>query len=800
MSIPVMKATANPSQLVGESLQQAISSIQTLISSLKDLKRNDSKMVVTAISEILSFCNGAQKCKQGDIRALGHNLLQKSGVEASLSFDFLVTLTAAEDELSLESNEKAAKPSSGASAARGVTLIQLNPFLTSADADGVHCCIMLLMMTCNRISHVNLALQQAESLLKILNSLQKCSTDKLRQQILTELSSSSDNLASTLAAKRNFTKNLGNNKFSIDPRFLLFEFCHGLILRPSQVTLVNKLVNEMEGGRSVCHQMIMGAGKTTVVGPLLAMLLADATTLMFEVVPPALLDFSAGVLRERFSSAVTKPVFTFVFDRYSKVTPQLYSKLLSARNLRAVVVASPSSVKSFMLKFVEVCHNLNRQKNLQSETQQVAAQKGVTRSILSRLGFGSSKGGISSMQLSREEVINERVQADLCEKIFNLLRASIEIMDEVDVILHPLKSELNWPLGAKDPLDFTRSKLATGLRWGIPSHLFDAVFSCCGMGLPVVTDIADSRGASELLTSLEGVIREGFDTLCLQKSPHLVLLSRNFYDIKMKPLLAKWLLLWLRARKLPSVTDDEAIEFLLRGNQANNVIMQKIKTDLSDDHVKLLNLGHDWLVSYLPFVLQKINRVNFGLLQPHDISLLESAGVKIPASRKLTAVPFIAKDVPSRSSEFAHPDILIGLTILAFRYEGLRRKDFYLLLRHLRDSLDEQGGAFHQRPSSQIFEQWILSCGKRIRGSKKREKNTKLRVIKSSSELSSLEQEKEKMNIFADIFNANDDMIWPLYLIDENDRYSLSLTYVLTHLTTYSLTHSESSSRSYSHC
>lgn len=65
--------------------------------------------------------------------------------------------------------------------------------------------------------------------------------------------------------------------------------------------------------------MIMGAGKTTVVGPLLAMLLANATTLVFEVVPPALLYFSAGVLRERFSAAIRKPVFTFSFDRYSQV-------------------------------------------------------------------------------------------------------------------------------------------------------------------------------------------------------------------------------------------------------------------------------------------------------------------------------------------------------------------------------------------------------------------------------------------------------------------------------------------------
>lgn len=65
--------------------------------------------------------------------------------------------------------------------------------------------------------------------------------------------------------------------------------------------------------------MIMGAGKTTVVGPLLAMLLADSNTLIMEVVPPALLDFSAGVLREKFGSAVRKPVFTFTFDRYKKV-------------------------------------------------------------------------------------------------------------------------------------------------------------------------------------------------------------------------------------------------------------------------------------------------------------------------------------------------------------------------------------------------------------------------------------------------------------------------------------------------
>jgi len=87
---------------------------------------------------------------------------------------------------------------------------------------------------------------------------------------------------------------------------------------------------------------------------------------------------------------------------------------------------------------------------------------------------------------------------------------------------------------------------------------------------------------------------------------------------------------------------------------------------LDDDHMKLLNLGNGWLVSFLPFILQKINRVHFGLLHEADIVLLEADGVKIPSTRKLLAVPFIGKDVPSRASEFSHPDVLIGLTILAF--------------------------------------------------------------------------------------------------------------------------------------
>lgn len=42
-------------------------------------------------------------------------------------------------------------------------------------------------------------------------------------------------------------------------------------------------MSKATGGQSMCHQMIMGAGKTTVVAPTLGLLLADGRRLVMEV-------------------------------------------------------------------------------------------------------------------------------------------------------------------------------------------------------------------------------------------------------------------------------------------------------------------------------------------------------------------------------------------------------------------------------------------------------------------------------------------------------------------------------------
>ena len=119
--------------------------------------------------------------------------------------------------------------------------------------------------------------------------------------------------------------------------------------------------------------------------------------------------------------------------------------------------------------------------------------------------------------------------------------------------------------------------------------------------------------------------------------------------------------------------------------------------------MKLLNLTADWLDALLPHALSRVDRVHYGLLQPAQLARAYARNPTMPRNRALLAVPFAhpnpnphpnpspnpnpnpnpnakpkpkpnqvpfaGKDVPTVASEYAHPDVAIGLTTLAFRYE-----------------------------------------------------------------------------------------------------------------------------------
>jgi len=241
---------------------------------------------------------------------------------------------------------------------------------------------------------------------------------------------------------------------SYDPRLLVFEFNCNLILRASQVKLVGKFVQAHKQGRSLCHQLIMGAGKTTVIAPLLAMVLASSDTAVVQVVPASLLEMTRGVMRERFSGLVQKPVYTFLFDRADDADEAMLRKLQKARASRAIIVASPTAIKSFVLKFTEIIHLLEEHANAPPP----AAGGG---GIFGFIGLGKKGPAAEQEQLSSQDLESYKTQAAIFPKILSLFQTGVLLLDEVDLLLHPLKSGLLPALAPPELVHYLRMRLPT---------------------------------------------------------------------------------------------------------------------------------------------------------------------------------------------------------------------------------------------------------------------------------------------------------------------------------------------------
>lgn len=172
-----------------------------------------------------------------------------------------------------------------------------------------------------------------------------------------------------------------------------------------------------------------------MIGPLLALILADGSRLVMQVVPSALLEFSRSIMRSRFTRVLTKRIATMQFDRsvkkISHVT-RLFDKLNAARKSKGVVITTPESIKALALKHIELLHLLE------------SAPANLTPPAQLRLKIRSE-------------------MADQLAHILTMWKQGNLILDEVDLLLHPLRSELNFPILEKT---VSHSRTREPWSWG----------------------------------------------------------------------------------------------------------------------------------------------------------------------------------------------------------------------------------------------------------------------------------------------------------------------------------------------
>ena len=367
-------ATASESPRAGGGAGGAMASLGAALESVLGSAAPASSPALSAAPSLSGMDDGVARAR------LSYSLARYGGLEGTLSFDFLVgLLLSPHPQFELQ---------------------QLNPLLSSSVAQAVLRAVVQVLFLANRVGQVRRCRAQLrqlqasnEALLAHMasgsSSTAASLTPFIRDVVLT-----AEKLAGLLVARRYFMEVVKVEPASgsgsgagagpastlalvFDPRFLVFEFTYNLLLRKSQVELVQGIVQSGTGSSrpSVCHQMIMGAGKTTVVAPLLGLMLADGKRLVAQVVPQALLDFSRSVTRERFSAVIKKAIFQFSFDRFCTVDEALHRKLLKAIESKSILVCTSTSIKAFQLKFIELLNQLEEKKITLDIALQTAKKK-----------------------------------------------------------------------------------------------------------------------------------------------------------------------------------------------------------------------------------------------------------------------------------------------------------------------------------------------------------------------------------------------------------------------------------------
>ncbi|CAE7493479.1 unnamed protein product [Symbiodinium necroappetens] len=374
--------------------------------------------------------------------------------------------------------------------------------------------------------------------------------------------------------------------------------------------------------------------------------------------------------------AFFRPVYHMGFDRSDATSTSAFAllrKVATATKQRAAVCSTASSIKSCILAFVEAETKLSRLKAPPAASARTASQcLDLACKLWPRMADASHEKELEFTSICLAGVLST-------------FQSSIGVLDEVDLLLHPLMSELNFPVGAREPLDLSPE------RWELPMHLLQP-FLCVDV---------DLEGQSPAWQTCREEIEKGLQQLALRDSPHLVLVVESFYFKHLEPPLRSWLCDYFRGH---GAFKESQVQDLLAA------LGEGASLSATDRASQLLVLGRDWLRHTLPFVLAKVNRVHYGLLRQKDTRDLEARGYPARGTRLQMAVPFTGLETPSIASEFANPDVAIGLTIQAFGHEGMRRSDVKSLLLLLKsDLLRDAGTPTVQRKAFRSFQAWTQS-------------------------------------------------------------------------------------------
>lgn len=262
------KSLASTVTNVFASAATAAASAVSSSSSSSNVVANISAAIDAAMGTNTSTSPNAAQADGMTRARLTYSLARYGGVEGTLTFEFLVGLL-------LNPNPQ-------------FELQLLNPLLSASQISAVLRATVQVLFLGNRLGHVRRCRAQLHELHQAcetlhdkiaLTSIDIASPATIKSHVH-DVVLKSEKLAGLLVSRRHFMEIStsetvqvlpdGTNvpigpRLVFDPRFLVFEFTYNLLLRKSQVELVQSIVYSGTGSNrpSVAHQMLMGGGKVS---------------------------------------------------------------------------------------------------------------------------------------------------------------------------------------------------------------------------------------------------------------------------------------------------------------------------------------------------------------------------------------------------------------------------------------------------------------------------------------------------------------------------------------------------------
>ena len=201
----------------------------------------------------------------------------------------------------------------------------------------------------------------------------------------TEINAALEQAMVLLSAERQFDPELY-------PYLLAFEYLTGIILRKSQWEKIEHLMSNEISHEII--QLMMGDGKTGVVGPHLAKMLANGERLSVFVVPRSLLHEYTKLLKAVSQNKLMQKVHVLEFSRSSLTDVEHLKKILlllkNTAKEKGVLICTSETAKALLLKYEELL--VLEDENLAAGAQDVSELTSRRQAFQEILLFLSTRG------------------------------------------------------------------------------------------------------------------------------------------------------------------------------------------------------------------------------------------------------------------------------------------------------------------------------------------------------------------------------------------------------------------------